>query len=81
MAEQKEQPRPHGDPLKDEVVEPNPAQRETDATPDAAAERGFEQPTEGTRSTANGVPTGDEAEGTLRRKRYNEGAELVSRID
>ena len=41
MAEQKEQPRPHGDPLKDEVVEPNPAQRETDATPDAAAERCF----------------------------------------
>jgi hypothetical protein len=81
MAEQKEQPRPHGDPLKEEIVEPNRAQRESDAAPDAAAERGFEEPTEGTRSTANGIPAGDEADGVLRRKRYDEGAELVSRID
>jgi hypothetical protein len=41
MAEQNEQPRPHGDPLKEEIVEPNRAQRETDAAPDAVAERGF----------------------------------------
>jgi hypothetical protein len=81
MAEQKEQPRPHGDPLKEEIVEPNRAQRETDAAPDATAERGFERPTDGTRSTANGIPSGDEDEGAARRKRYDEGAGLVSKID
>lgn len=81
MAEQRERPRPHGDPLEQEIVEPNPAQRESDATPDAVAERGFEQPTDGTRSTANGIPSGDEDEGAARRKRYEEGAGLVSKID
>ena len=81
MAEQRERPRPHGDPLQQEIVESNPAQRESDATPDAVAERGFEQPTDGTRSTANGIPSGDEDEGAARRKRYEEGAGLVSKID
>ena len=80
-AEQSERPRPHGDPLEEEIVDPNQAQRQTDATPDAVAERGFEQPTEGTRSTANGVPAGDEDEGAARRKRYDEGAGLVSKLD
>ena len=81
MPEEKERPRPHGDPLQQEIVEPNPAQRESDATPDAVAERGIEQPTDGTRSTANGIPSGDEDEGAARRKRYEEGAGLVSKID
>ena len=81
MAEHRERPRPHGDPLEEEIVEPNQAQRQTDAPPDAEAERGFEQPTDGTRSTANGVPARDEAEGAARRKRYEAGAGLVSKLD
>ena len=85
MPEQKEPPRPHGDPL-DEVVdrgnvEQNAAQRQSDATNDAASLGGVEQPTAGTTSDANGIPAGDEADGAKRRKQYGEGAELVSRID
>ena len=85
MPEQKEPPRPHGDPL-DEVVdrgnvEQNAAQRQSDATNDAASLGGVEQPTAGTTSDANGIPAGDEADGAKRKKQYGEGAELVSRID
>ena len=67
MPEQKEPPRPHGDPL-DEVVdrgnvEQNAAQRQSDATNDAASLGGVEQPTVGTTSDANGIPAGVEADG------------------
>jgi hypothetical protein len=87
MPEQKEPPRPHGDPLGDEVIdggnldEPNAAQRQSDATNDAASLGGVEQPTAGTTSDANGIPAGDDADGAKRKKQYGEGAELVSRID
>jgi hypothetical protein len=86
MPEQKEPSRPHGDPLDDEVVdrgnvEQNAAQRQSDATNDAASLGGVEQPTAGTTSDANGIPAGDEADGAKRKKQYGEGAELVSRID
>ena len=88
MPEQKEPPRPHGDPLEDEVMtdsgsadEANAAQRQSDATNDASSLRGVEQPTAGTTSDANGISAGDEADGAKRKKQYGDGAELVSRID
>lgn len=81
MPEQSERPRPHGDPLEQEIVEPNPAQRQSDATDDVVAQRGVEQPTAGVDSTANGISAADEADGERRRKLYEGGAELVSRID
>ena len=89
MAEQNEQPRPHGDPLRDEVVgnpEENRAQRDSDAAPDASVEpRGDDfnnsDRAGGRGSDANGLPAFDEASGDLRKKQYNEGAELVSKID
>ena len=37
MPEQKEAPRPHGDPLEREIVEDNPAQRQSDADRDVVA--------------------------------------------
>jgi hypothetical protein len=61
--------------------EPNPAQRQSDATSDAASLAGVEEPTAGTASDANGISASDEREGAARRKRYDDGAELVSRID
>jgi hypothetical protein len=107
MPEQKEPPRPHGDPLEEEATntgeaagrevdsgkrdranldrgsldEPNPAQRQSDATSDVVSLAGVEEPTLGTTSDANGIPASDEAAGDGRRKRYDDGAELVSRID
>lgn len=82
MPEQTEPPRPHGDPLEEEVVPTeNPAQRQSDATDDASAVRGVEETTDGTGSDANGIPASDERAGDARRKRYDDGAELVSRID
>jgi hypothetical protein len=82
MTEQKEPPRPHGDPLEREIVESNPAQRQSDATDDAVAQGpGTEEPTAGVRSTANGIPASDEEEGKRRRKLYEGGADLVSKID
>lgn len=78
MAQQGEQPRPHGDPLADEVVEDNRAQRQSDAPEDL---QGREEPTAGTRSTANGIPAGDERAGAERRRQYDGGADLVSKID
>jgi hypothetical protein len=61
--------------------EPNEAQRQSDATNDAVSLAGVEEPTAGTASDANGIPATDEREGEARRKRYDDGAELVSRID
>lgn len=89
MAEQTNRPRPHGDPLKDEVVEnreDNRAQRDSDAPPDATADPGNDRLNNSDRargqgSDANGIPEFDEADGTRRRKLYDEGADLVSRID
>jgi hypothetical protein len=42
---------------------------------------GTEEPTLGTTSDANGLPAHDAAEGERRRKQYEGGAELVSKID
>jgi hypothetical protein len=89
MAEQNEQPRPHGDPLRDEVrgnPEDNRAQRDSDAAPDASMEPRGDRISNSDRaggrgSDANGVPEFDEAEGEARKKLYDQGAELVSRID
>ena len=70
MPEQTEPPRPHGDPLEEEVVPTeNPAQRQSDATDDASAVRGVEETTAATGSDANGIPASDEREGEARRKR------------
>lgn len=89
MAQQSDQPRPHGDPLNDSVIEnleDNPAQRNSDAAPDAAGEPRGDRPNNSDRangrgSDANGVPEFDEADGERRRKLYDDGADLVSRID
>ena len=63
MPEQHEPPRPHGDPLEDEVV------------------NSADEPTRSNTSDANGTSAVDEDEGAARKKRYDEGAELVSKID
>jgi hypothetical protein len=81
MAQQGEQPRPHGDPLADEIVEDNRAQRQSDAPDDVVGGPGREEPTAGSRSTANGMPAGDERAGAERRRQYDAGADLVSKID
>jgi hypothetical protein len=89
MAEQNERPRPHGDPLEDLVdmnAEDNRAQAESDAAPDATGEpRGDRlnnsDRADGRGSDANGVPAFDEADGASRKKRYRDGADLVSKID
>jgi hypothetical protein len=80
MPQESERPRPHGDPIHNDPEEPDPAQRRGDATPDTAI-AGAEEPTAGVRSTANGLPTSDEAHGKRRKELYDEGAEIVSRID
>ena len=86
MPEQHEPPRPHGDPLAREVAEDNPSQRQSDAADDVVAEadRGIREETDrigGKGSTANGIPAADEDDGAKRRKAYEGGAELVSKID
>jgi hypothetical protein len=89
MPEQSDQRRPHGDQL-DDVFDANPeenaAQRQSDAPPDATAEpRGDRLNTsdraEGRGSDANGIPAFDEADGENRKRLYDNGADLVSRID
>jgi hypothetical protein len=63
-------------------VEENEAQRQSDAAPDAAAERTqTSDRADGRGSTANGVPASDDADGAARRKLYKDGAGIVSRID
>jgi hypothetical protein len=91
MAHQEnDRPRPHGDPLR-ENVEDNPAQRQSDA-PGADANptvddrfgdaTGANDRAGGRGSSANGVPAFDEDAGAERRREYEEnGAEIVSRID
>ena len=63
----------------------NPAQKQSDAPPDASSERGDSSETSdragGRGSDANGVPAFDESDGKQRRRQYEGGADLVSRID
>jgi hypothetical protein len=83
MPKQDERPRPHGDPLAEEV-EPNQAQRQSDAPPDATTREqlgGTSDRAGGRGSTANGIPEFDEAAGDERKKLYKDGAKLVSKID
>ncbi len=89
MAEQNERSRPHGDPLETVATdnpETNQAQRDSDAPPDATGEPRGDRLNNSDRaggrgSDANGVPAFDEAEGEQRKRQYDEGADLVSRID
>jgi hypothetical protein len=91
MPEQNEPPRPHGDPLGDNAPDANPednrAQRQSDAPPDVIGggreERSGEESSRDRNrgSDANGVTAFDEADGERRRKQYDNGAELVSRMD
>jgi hypothetical protein len=89
MAEQKEQSRPHGDPMEQVIAESpetNRAQRDSDAPPDATSEPGDDRlnnsdRADGKGSDANGIPPFDEAEGERRKKLYDQGAGIVSRID
>jgi MATE family multidrug resistance protein len=66
--------------------EENAGQRQSDATPDLVGGREI-SPTEmsdradGRGSDANGTPAFDEVEGEQRRKLYEKGATLVSKID
>jgi hypothetical protein len=78
--QESDRPRPHGDPMHTDPVEPNPAQRRSDATPDVVGTDMVEDVIENG-STANGVPSYDEDAGEQRKKLYKEGAALVSRID
>ena len=80
MLRQSDKPRPHGDPFESEIVEPNQGQRQSDAPPDVVGADMVEEPIE-SGSTANGVPAYDDADGQRRKKLYDEGAGLVSRID
>ena len=75
-----------------DLIEQNPddnaAQRQSDAQPDATLSGDLtEDPSErsdrahGQGSTANGVPAFDEDDGQRRRRQYDEGAGIVSRID
>jgi hypothetical protein len=84
MAQNDDRAAPHGDPLKD-AIEPNAAQRQSDAPQDALQNpdelRGTSDRSEGRGSTANGIPAFDEDTGKERKRLYDEGAGLVSRID
>ena len=67
-------------------VEENAGQRQSDAAPDAVAERDGDlvessDRADGRGSSANGTPAFDDAEGEQRRKLYKDGASIVSRID
>jgi hypothetical protein len=89
MDEQKDPPRPQGDPLRDGAPDPNPednrAQRQSDAPPDLTGTEGRgreESERDGGRgSDANGLAEGDEAGGEKRKRLYREGAKLVSGMD
>ena len=69
MPEEKERPRPHGDPLRDEIAdsrEENRGQQQGDAPSDPLTDA---------------VPAPDDADGAKRRKQYKNGATSVSGID
>jgi hypothetical protein len=80
MAQESDRPRPHGDPMQQDIEEPNAAQRQSDATPDIVNADVAEEPID-SGSTANGIRQSDEDDGARRRKLYEDGATLVSRID
>ena len=80
MPEQHDRERPHGDPLKHEVVEENRAQRESDAPDDAVAQESVREDARKD-SDSSGLRSSDDSEGERRRKLYDGGAELVSKID
>ena len=86
MAQDKERPRPQGDPMR-RVIEEHRAQQQSDAPPDTSVEIGRgdiieETDRDGGRgSTANGIPAFDEDSGKKRRRQYDEGAGLVSETD
>jgi hypothetical protein len=87
MPEEKERPRPHGDPLRDEIGsesgnrEENQAQAQSDAPPDATVGREESDRAAGRGSDANGVPAFDDEDGAQRRRQYDAGADLVSKLD
>jgi hypothetical protein len=90
MAKQQDEPtKAHGDPLEAVVAnspEENRAQRDSDAPRDATDPASDDRlnnsdRTGGRGSDANGVPAFDEAAGDRRKQQYNDGAELVSKID
>jgi hypothetical protein len=55
MPEQSERPRPHGDPLEEEVRKTeNPAQRQSDATDDASSVKGSDEATSDTEASDEG---------------------------
>jgi len=86
MADSTERPGPGADPLQ-RNLEDNRAQAQSDATPDEIGGRLDQDFTEqsdrahGQGSDANGVPEFDEVEGKQRKKLYENGAKIVSRID
>jgi hypothetical protein len=66
--------------------EENAAQRDSDAPPDATGGPRGDRPgtsdrADGRGSDASGIPAFDDADGENRKKRYDNGADLVSRID
>ena len=88
MPEEKDPPRPHGDKLQGSsrpernTRDENQAQVQSDATPDAGQPGREESDRDhGRGSTANGVPAFDEDDGTLRKRQYRDGADLVSGLD
>jgi hypothetical protein len=89
MPEQTDPLKQHGDPLEeviDSTPEENRAQRDSDAPPDATAERRADELNNSDRaagkgSDANGIPAFDETDGEKRKELYKDGATLVSRID
>jgi hypothetical protein len=88
MPEQKDPPRPHGDIL-ERPVEDNPAQRQSDAPPDATVDpdvydrldRARRAASAGQPSPGDQVPSAPDDEDTTRRKLYEEGATEVRKID
>ncbi len=90
MPEERERPRPHGDPL-EPAIERNPeenrAQNQSDAPSDEIPSRGdrdlrdMSDRARGRGSTANGIPEFDEDSGDLRKRQYGDGAEIVSGTD
>jgi hypothetical protein len=87
MPEEKERPRPHGDPLERPVCDNPEAQRQSDAAPDEVprdTDRDFRVMADrarGRRSSAHGIPEFDEDAGALRRRQYEEAGGIVSETD
>ena len=62
MPQESERPRPHGDPMHTDSGEPKPAQRRSDATPDAVGVDPVEERIDNG-STSSGIPADDEDDG------------------